>query len=160
MKRFSILPNPIDWFQNLSKLRKILLIAFIPLFICGILLFFMGSKSAELKTLESSASIIQLQTGQEVRRFLRDNGTGLLGKPEYAEVLIVYEPVEHYTTKDVYDEIVTILEKNNWEGEECNTCTYIHFSASLQQGDFTLLARVLIRSDENLVNISIVTRNP
>ena len=112
-----------------------------------------------LKALEIPASIIQLQTGREVSRSVRDKKAGFTG-PIYAQVRIKYEPIDHYTKKEVYDEIVAILENNNWEGEECNTCNSDYFSASLRQGDFPLLASVLIYSDENLVSIKIVNRNP
>jgi hypothetical protein len=82
-----------------------------------LMLFLSGCKPAELKTLESSSSIIQLQTGLEVRRSLQDKDT-VLGKPIYAEMYIEYEPIDNYTKKEVYDEIIAILKKNNWEEDE------------------------------------------
>ena len=67
--------------------------------------------------LESSISTTQLTTGHEIKRWYQDQGV-TLGKPVRAQVRIEYEPVSNYTKEDVYNEIVTILEKNNWEREE------------------------------------------
>jgi len=155
--RFPITQRLIDWFKNLSKSRKILLIAFMTLLVFCILLFLSGCKSAELKALENSASIIQLQTGREVSRSFQDKGRGLLGKPVYAQTMIGYEAINHYTKRDVYDEIVTILEKNNWKRDEKNIVPDA-FVASLQQGDIKIFATVLIDLDKNLVTIYMEAR--
>ncbi len=120
----------------------------------GVLLFLSGCriiKSAELRALEDAASILQLTTGQEVRMRIQDKGTAL-GKPIYAETLIVYEPINHHTKQDVYDEIVAFLKKNNWEGDE-PLAGHDFFKATLQQGGFEISTDVLIDSDENLVKI-------
>ena len=53
----------------------------------GILFFLSGCKSAQLKTLENEVSIIQLITGREVSRSVRDKHAGFTG-PIYAEILI------------------------------------------------------------------------
>jgi hypothetical protein len=154
MKRFSILQNPIDRFPNPSKLRKILLIVFIPLLASSLLLFLNGCgiiKSAELRALENAASVLQLTTGREVERRIQDKGTAL-GKPVYAEILIVYEPINHHTRKEIYDEIVAILKKNHWQGNEPLT-GHDFFKATLQQSGFEISTDVLIDSDENLVKI-------
>ena len=126
----------------------------------GVLLFLSACTSSELKELEEAASIIQLQTGREVNRSVRDKDV-VLGKPVHAEMRIDYEPINNYTMKEVYDEIVAILEKNNWEGEECNGCNYDAFSASLQQDHryIPLSATVLVDSDKNLVRIYLKNRN-
>ncbi len=124
----------------------------------GLLLFLSGCTSPELKYLEDAASLIQLQTGREVDRLVQDKGRGFTG-PIYAEIRIDYEPINNYTKKEVYDEIVAILEKNNWERNEWNIGRSDYFSASLRQGRFKLLASVLIEPDKNLVRIKIVNRN-
>lgn len=101
-------------------------------------LFLSGCKSAEVKTMEDSVSIIQLTTGREVERYTTNRHVAL-GKPVYPEVLIIYEPINNHTNKDVYDEIVAILKKNNWEEDE----SYIvpnYFWATLQQGGFKISA--------------------
>jgi len=80
----------------------------------GVLLFLSGCgiiKSAELQALEDAASVLQLTTGREVSRSLRDKGTAL-GKPVYAEIIIEYEPVNSHTRKEVFDEIITMA---HWE---------------------------------------------
>ncbi len=58
-------------------------------------------KGGQLRALETLASVIQLTTGREVRRFSHNAGTSL-GKPVYAEVLIVYEPISPYTKQQVF----------------------------------------------------------
>lgn len=129
----------------------------------GILLFLSGCemRSAELKTLESSVSTIQSTTGHEVSRWYQDKEAGFTG-PIYAEIRIEYEPINDYTKEELYDELVNILKKNNWEGEECIACSSASFSASLQQDDYPIPinARVRIHSDENLVSIRMVNPKP
>ena len=129
----------------------------------GLLLFLSGCeiKSAQLLELESLVSIIQLTTGHEVNRWYKDTEAGFTG-PIYAEIRIEYEPNSNYTKEDVYDEIVAILIKNNWEGEECNGCSSVSFSASLQHDNYPIPinARVRTHSDENLVSIRMVHPKP
>lgn len=108
-----------------------------------------GCKSPELQTLEKSVSILQVTKGQEVRRNIRDKGTAL-GKPLYAEITIVYEPINNHTSKDVYDEIAAILKKNHWEGSEPNAGRN-YFKATLQQDQFKIFSEILIDSEKNLV---------
>ena len=128
---------------------------------CGLLLFLSGCeiKSAQLKTLENSVSIIQPTTGREVDRYTRNAQAGFTG-PIYAQIRIEYEPINDYTKEDLYDEIVAILEKNSWERNEWNIGRSDFFRASLEQGGFALSAIVLIRSDKNLVTIRITNRTP
>ena len=91
----------------------------------GVLLFLSGCKSAGLKALENLVSNMQLTTGREVERYLQDNGRGFItGEIYYPEVCIVYEPINNYTKKDVYYEIVTILKKNNWQYKVSTTPDY------------------------------------
>ena len=111
--------------------------------------------------MESSISIIQLTTGREVSRSVRDKSAGFTG-PIYAKIRIEYEPINHYIKNDVYDEIVAILEENNWEEEKCNGCNTDYFSASLPQGSYPipLSVDVLLHSDENLVSLYITNYKP
>jgi len=129
----------------------------------GLLLFLSGCeiKSAQLKALENSISIIQPTTGREASRSVQDKEAGFTG-PIYAELRITYEPINDYTKEDLYDEIVALLEGNNWEGETCSACRPASFSASLQPDDYPIPinARVRIHSDENLVSIRIVHPRP
>ena len=84
----------------------------------GILLFLSGCKSAGLRALENLVSNMQLTTGREVDRYSHDQGYGFItGQIISPEIHIVYEPVDNYTKRDVYDEIVTILKKHNWQYE-------------------------------------------
>jgi hypothetical protein len=117
----------------------------------GVLLFFSGCKSADLKALDSAVAIIQLQKGGEVSRSYRDKDV-VLGKPIYAKARIAYEPINNYNKKEVFDEIVAILGKNNWERDEWNIVPNA-FKASLQQGDFKILTTVLLHLDKNLVTV-------
>jgi hypothetical protein len=127
----------------------------------GILLFLSGcnAKSTELKAmLESSVATTQLTTGSEVSRQYQDRQTKpLLGKPKQPEVRIEYEPINNYTKEDVYDEIVGILEKNDWEREELSIAQPGYYKASLPQDDFTIVAEVLIHSKSNIVSINLGT---
>jgi hypothetical protein len=122
----------------------------------GALLFLSGCQSAELKALESSVSIIQLQTGREVNRLMHDKELGFT-RTIYPELIIQYEPINDYTKKDVYDEIVAILEKNNWERSDWNIGRSDFFTASLRQGRFTISASVVIYTDKNLVQITMLS---
>ena len=121
------------------------LILIIPLFLLS------GCKSAELKAMENSASIIQLTTGREVSRSLIEKDWGFTGSI-YPQVIIVYEPINRYAKKEVLDEIVTILEKNNWERYEWST-TPDSFGGSLRQDRFEISIGVSIDSNKNQVVI-------
>jgi hypothetical protein len=128
--------------------------------IFGVLLFLGGCrlvKSAELRALEDVASVLQLTTGREVKRWTQDKGTAL-GKPVYAEIYIEYEPIYNYSKKEVYDEIIAILERNNWERDEWNIDPD-YFNASLKKNNITLIAGVLIRSEKNLVTVRMTNRD-
>jgi hypothetical protein len=123
----------------------------------GILLFLSGcglTKSAELRAMENSVSIIQLTTGREVLRLLREKDWGFTG-PIYPRVMIRYEPINRYTKKDVFDEIVTILEKSNWQKDEWSA-TPDSFSGSLRQDRYELSIGVTISSNENHVLVVII----
>lgn len=111
-------------------------------------------KSSKLRALESSVSTIQPTKGHEVRRYIRDEGSAL-GKPIYAEVSISYEPIVPYTKKDVFDEIIAILEKKNWQREDSSS-PYA-FRGSLQQDQFIISALVIIL-DENRVSLLVSGR--
>jgi hypothetical protein len=129
----------------------------------SLLIFLSGCeiKSAQLKALENSVSIIQPTTGREVDRYTRNAQAGFTG-PIYAQIRIDYEPINNHAKEDVYEEIVAILEKNNWEGKECDGCRTTTFIASLPRDDYptSIHAIVLIRPDENLVSISMEHPSP
>src|SRR6266542_3603376 len=114
-------------------------------------LFLSGCKSTELRAMENSVSIIQLTKGREVLRSLREKDWGFSG-PIYPQVIIVYEPINRYTRKEVLDEIATILEKNNWHKYEWST-TPDSFSGSLRQDRFEISIGVSIDSNKNHVVI-------
>ena len=125
----------------------------------GVLLLLSGCQSAELKAMENSTSIIELTTGSEVSRWRQDKGV-TLGKPDYPEVRIEYEPVNNYTLEDIYDEIVAILERNNWEREELSIDRSGFYRASLPQDSFSIQATVSIQLDRNIVSIRLRTIPP
>ena len=119
-------------------------------------LFLSGCKSAELQAIEDAATVLQITTGREVNRWIHDKGTAL-GKPIYPEIFIVYEPINNHTRKEVYEEIVAILKKNNWAGSEPIKGTgYDYFVATLQQGSFEISAKVAVDEIKDIVTISMV----
>ena len=133
-----------SYFQKNNKNKLyILALAF------GILLFLSGCKSAELRAIENSASVLQITMGQEVNRWTQDKGVAL-GKPVYAKIIIEYEPINNHTRKEVYEEIVTVLKNNNWKGEEPFAD---YFKATLQQGSFKISTGVSIDEKKNIVTI-------
>lgn len=142
-------------FQKSKKKSNIFFMFFI------LALYLNGCKSTQLKTIESLISIIEPTTGREVNRYLQDKEAGFTG-PIYAEVFIEYEPLDHYTKRDVYDEIVDTLKKSGWEGEECGECGYDSFSASLQKGEYPIPINTIVRvySNENLVSVRMVHPKP
>ena len=127
-------------------------------FILGFcLLFFLSGcerKSAELTAVEEAATIIQPITGREVYRDVEDKGRTFV-RTINANLFIKYEPVNDYTKEEVYEEIVTILEENNWKRDERNKGRSDYFTAFLQQSRYPLVASVSIRSDENIVTVII-----
>lgn len=120
----------------------------------GVLLLLTGCKSAQLKVLESSALKIQPSTGSEVSRSIQDKSV-VLGKPVYAEVSIEYKPNTNHTTREVYEEIIKNLEKNNWTKDEVNVIPD-YYSATSAQEYSTLKVRMMIDSQKNLVRILFV----
>jgi len=119
--------------------------------------FFSLKQSKELKAmLASSASNIQLSTGNEVRRSYQDSGR-TLGKPIPAEVIIEYEPKNNYTEGDIYDEILKTLLNEHWQKEELSTDQSGFFRASLPQDAFIIRASVYIQLDRGIVSIRLRT---
>lgn len=135
-------PIPLSFFQKANyKLYLALTL--------GFLLFLSSCKSAQLQTIEDSTSVLQITTGREVNRWANDRDWGFSGTI-YPEVLIEYEPVNTHTKQEVYDEILTTLKKNHWQGSEPNK-SHDYFEASLQQSGFEILAKVAIDHYSNTV---------
>jgi hypothetical protein len=131
-----------------GRLKTLLVIGLILIIL---LLFLRWCKSAELQAIEDAASVLQITTGREVRRSTQDKSTAL-GKPVYPEIFIVYEPINNHTRKEVYEEIVAILKKNNWEGSE----PFVdYFKATLQKGGFEISTKVVIGEIKNIVTIRV-----
>lgn len=128
--------------------RIVLVLALALLLLCGC-----KAQSPELKTLESVA-VFEVTSGREIARAYQDQGE-TLGKPVYAQVRITYEPLAAYTQYDVYDEIVTTLETNNWERDVANIVPD-YFSASLSQDGFTIGVRVMIQTETVVVYMEVV----
>jgi hypothetical protein len=108
--------------------------------VCGVLMLLSGcvTQSKEL----------------EVRRFVQDKRV-TLGKPMPAEVMIIYEPKDVYTQKDVFDEIVGFLEKDTWEKKDLSIPRPEYYTASLLQQGFLISAEVSISSDSNTVVLTL-----
>lgn len=121
----------------------------LPLTFC-LLFLLSGCKSAQLQALENSASVVQLTTGREVSRTPRDKDWGFSG-PIYPEIVILYEPTNTHTKEDVFDETVTILKKNGWQGNAMDAIVPGSFSGSLDQGQYKISGNVNIDPVRNLV---------
>ena len=115
----------------------------------GILLFLSGCKSTQFEIMEREVAAIQLTTGHEVSRYAHDEEWGFTG-PNYAKISIRYEPINEHTKKEVYDEIVAILEANNWQEDECDACSADSFIAYLPSN--TLKVIVVLRTDKTSVS--------
>lgn len=138
------------------KLKSLVLFIFILLVVIG--LYFSGylTQTKELKAmLKSSVPTTPLTTGREVRRSIQDKGV-TLGKPIRPYVVIDYEPKDNYTKRDVFDEVVGILEKNNWEKKEVSLPPP-DYKALLPQNGFLIEATVTIQSDRNIVYLILET---
>jgi hypothetical protein len=125
--------------------------------VCGVLMLLSGcvTQSKELEAiLESSVLTASLTTGSQVRRFVQDKRV-TLGKPMPAEVMIIYEPKDVYTQKDVFDEIVGFLEKDTWEKKDLSIPRPEYYTASLLQQGFLISAEVSISSDSNTVVLTL-----
>ncbi|MDP9312965.1 MAG: hypothetical protein M3R24_19115 [Chloroflexota bacterium] len=126
-------------------------------FVIIILLSGCNTRSNELNAiLKSSVATTQLTTGREVSRSQQDKST-TLGKPVYAKLILEYEPVNNNTKEDVFNEIVAILEKDNWEREELSRPIPGFFKATLPQDNFSLVADVSIDAQRNTVIIRLET---
>jgi len=123
--------------------------------------YFTGSyKSPELKALEASAAALNLQTGREIKLFIRDKNV-VLGKVQYAEINLDYEPSSTHTVDDLYNEIISILESGYWKRDEVNVVPDFYSGHStFAPNDFTALVSVGIDRDKNLVRVEFVNRNP
>lgn len=114
------------------------------------------AESGELQAMvDASAAINHLTTGKEVSRQAQERETDpLFGKPKQPELRIEYEPLDNYTKADVFEEIVGVLKKDGWVSSSDRSG---YFTASLQQGYYTILAEVLLRSNDNIVSVIFVT---
>ncbi|MBN2094029.1 MAG: hypothetical protein JW740_01530 [Candidatus Zambryskibacteria bacterium] len=145
---------------NPNAMKKSLILA--PVFgvlLLGVLLFLNGCrifKSVELRELEDLVSVIQLTTGKEISRSVRDKGTELGRSPIYAEIYLKYRPINDYTKNEVYQEIIEILERRGWKADDWNIVPDF-FSASLKSKDnvHTITAGVRLHSDANLVSVRV-----
>ena len=119
-------------------------------------LLFLSGCSADLQRIKKSASTLQLKTGREIKRSTHDESWGpFVISIQRPEVFIKYEALNGYTTKEVFDEIVAILKKNNWE-EDKGAKLPIYFGATLQQqGYYDLHTSVTINSNGNIVSVTI-----
>jgi hypothetical protein len=139
-------------------------------FIFGILtilflltLFLSGCASTELQRVKKSASTLQLKTGREIYRYTQDLDPEWMPvvSKSHPEVKIRYEPINGYTTKEVFDEIAAILKRNNWEEDESYIVPDAFWASLQQQGQYDLHTSVFIDSNKNIVSIhieSLVTR--
>ena len=119
-------------------------------------LLFLSGCSADLQRIKKSASTLQLKTGREIKRSTHDESWGpFVISIQRAEVFIKYEPLNGYTTKEVFDEIVAILKKNNWEEDESYIVPDAFWASLQQQGQYDLYTSVVIESNKKIVSISI-----
>ena len=120
-----------------------------------------GCKSAELKTLEEEISVLQLKTAEEIDRDAQDKSRGIMGYLD-AEIYVEYRPLENYSQRDVYKEIILRLKNNHWVEDECDWCDDKYFRASLSQMPYPipLSIEVLEHPEENLVSVYIINYKP
>ena len=116
-------------------------------------------KSQQMHELEQLADTVQIQSGIVVDRQQRDREK-VLGKPVYANIRIIYKPVDNYTKQDVYREIITVLEQNNWEGKVCEGCTTDYYTAGLQQGNYPIPIRAKVRVSKEDNTVSLYFEHP
>ncbi len=99
-----------------------------------VILVFSGvqkTKSEGLKAmLANPVANMQLTTAREVRRYQMDKDK-TLGKPGYAEILVIYEPIDNNTQGDVYDEIVGNIENSGWERDSYSAERDDYYSGAL-----------------------------
>jgi hypothetical protein len=140
-----------------GKVSRIVFITVIAVVI-GVLIYLkVTAKSAELTAMiENPVTTTPLVTAREVRRWEHDKGQSL-GKPLYAEVTVEYEPVNNYTKVDVFNEIIGVLNKNNWQKKELIIAQPDYYKAILPQEDFIIEASVLIHDDRNSVGMYLDT---
>lgn len=116
-----------------------------------------NTRSTELNAmLENPVLATQLTTGREVSRTQRDKGE-TLGKPIPAQVILEYEPVNNNTKEDVFNEIATIFDRNNWEREKQSIVQTGYFRATLPRDSYSIVADVLIHSERNTVRLQLGT---
>ena len=146
--------------KNENKFNKALVVLGLVT-ILGIVLFlnsnelFKGkTKSAELRAMEAFVPTIKLVKGQETKRYFQDDDLKpFIGKPKFAEYEIEYEPKTNYTKEDVYQELINTLSSNNWQKEELASPQYGYYRTILPKKGFTLLAKVYIHPELNIVRI-------
>ena len=114
------------------------------------------AESTELSAISgTSVATAQLTKGRELSRQSQDRETHpLIGKPKQPEMRIEYEPINDYVKEDVFNEIVDILKNDGWTS---NTERVGYFTASLPQGNFTIIAEVLVHSQDNIVSVTLVS---
>lgn len=126
----------------------------------SLLLSSCGGSSRELQAmLNTSQSFKQLNTGYETRRWEQDNGASL-GKPEYPGLTVVYMPKNSNTLDNVFDEIIDILNKDNWKSESRNIDQPDHYTAKLPQPDFSIVVEVVKDTKNNTVSVILRTISP
>ncbi len=111
-------------------------------------------KTRDLRELESVASKIQVKTGQLISRSSQNSGN-VLGKPIYADLNLYYKPLNNYSKRDLYNEIISLLEKNNCKRDSINIVPDYYSGSMRGDTDSFALIRVgvYIYPDINLVGI-------
>lgn len=146
---------------NKKNKKIITVVLIIVLIIVAIGYFVFLKKSDQLQELENLSSVVQLKTGHEINRWLKDKEYGFTG-PVYAEIRVEYEPINDYTKEDVYYEIVDILKNNGWQGDSCKGCVLPSYMISLEQKSYPIpiTGTVMVHSDENIISISMMHPMP
>lgn len=109
--------------------------------------------------LNSAIANMNIKSAQEVTRSYDDKRIiTLTGKPVYAYLRIIYIPKSGYSKEDVFNEIVHVLEENDWKVERrtyWDNNNSLSLTASLPYESFSLKARVDYEQNDNTIRVAL-----
>lgn len=107
-------------------------------------------KSELLKTLlNSTPSVMKLQSGTVELIRKQDSGTGLLGKPVKASVSWHIIPRKSHSLEQVIEEVSLILTNNGWQRREASDGKFIGMTKN--EGAYKLYINWLIKRQDGYI---------